>query len=197
MDNLIETGEIQPYTLDQFKEHGEVIEMIHDLEENVQKIREKSYEKYSEVLGRYQEQPHLLDNHIPELVSLLFQYIRNPIIDVIIANEAYKYMYQICKVRSYKVFVKFLPHELPDLDFALRSLSEMDINDNTNWEKRYVLLVWMSVLVLIPFLLSRLDGVSKSVRELTKMEQIFQVCKQNTRNNDPCSTVAAFFVQNF
>lgn len=197
MDTLMESGEIQTYTLEQFKEHAEVIEMINVLEENVQKIREKAYEKYSEVLGRYQEQPHLLDNHIPELVSLLFQYIRNPTTDGIVANEAYKYMYQICKVRSYKVFVKFLPHELPDLDFALRSLSEMDINDNSYWEKRYVLLVWMSVLVLIPFHLSRLDGVSKSTKELTKMEQMFQVCKQNTKNNDPCSTVAAFFCAKF
>lgn len=198
----METGEIPSCTLDQFKEHEEVIEMITNLPENVKTIREKSYEKYSEVLSRYQEQPHLLDSHIPDLLTLLFKYIRDPAVETLVSNEAYKYIYQICKVRSYKVFVKFLPHELTDLDFTLRSLCETIVTDNEYWEKRYVLLVWMSVLVLIPFHLARLDGdgaqsSSNVDGKVTKMEQMYQICKQHTTNNDPCATVAAFFAAKF
>lgn len=197
-DTLMETGEIPSCTLDHFKEHGEVVRMITNLPENFKMIREKSYEKYSEVLSRYQEQPHLLDPHIPELLTLLFKYIRDPAVETLVSNEAYRYIYQICKVRSYKVFVKFLPHELTDLDFTLRSLCETNTADNVYWERRYVLLVWMSVLVLIPFHLARLDGGQTSVDgKVTKMEQMYQICKQHTMNNDPCSTVAAFFAAKF
>lgn len=202
-ETLMETGEIPSCTLDHFKEYDEVVDMILNLPENIKKTREKSYEKYSEVLSRYQEQPHLLDPHIPELLSHLFKYIRQePAVEVTLSNEAYKYIYQICKVRSYKVFVKFLPHELSDLDFTLRSLSQTNVNDNENWEKRYVLLVWMSVLVLIPFHLARLDGdeghsSSQTDKKVKKMEQMYQICKAHTTNNDPCSMVAAFFTAKF
>lgn len=198
----METGEIPSCTLDQFVDYDQVIELIKGLPENVKTVREKSYEKYSETLSHYQEQPHLLDPHIPELLILLFKYIREPSEEVLVANEAYKYIYQICKVRSYKVFVKFLPHELSDLDFTLRTLSLTSITDIEYWEKRYVLLVWMSVLVLIPFHLARLDGdgaqsTSNTDGKVTKMEQMYQICKQHTANNDTCSTVAAFFAAKF
>lgn len=203
-ETLMDTGEIPSCTLDQFTEYDQVTQLIKSLPENVKSVREKSYEKYSETLSHYQEQPHLLDPHIPELLTLLFKYIREPAEDAssIVSDEAYKYIYQICKVRSYKVFVKFLPHELTDLDFTLRSLCETDIKDLESWEKRYVLLVWMSVLVLIPFHLARLDGdgaqSSTNVDgKITKMEQMYQICKQHTPNNDTCATVAAFFAAKF
>uniref|UniRef100_A0A336LLZ4 Tubulin-specific chaperone D n=1 Tax=Culicoides sonorensis TaxID=179676 RepID=A0A336LLZ4_CULSO len=201
-ETLMETGEIPSCTLDHFKEYDQVVQLIKDLPENIKEIQEKSYENFSEILSRYQEQPHLLDPHIPDLLSLLFKFVRDPVVDRSISNEAFKYMYQICKVRSYKVFVKFLPHELSDLDFTLKSLAETNVDDKNAskcWEKRYVLLVWMSVLVLIPFHLARLDGdkVSGVEGKLTKMEQMYQICKHHTKNNDPCSTVAAFFAAKF
>ncbi|XP_063705548.1 tubulin-specific chaperone D [Culicoides brevitarsis] len=203
-ETLAETGEIPSCTLDHFKDYDQVVEMMKSLPENVQKLREKSYEKFSDILSLYQEQPHLLDPHIPEFLTLLFRYIRDPATPNDVQDDAYKYMYQICKVRSYKVFVKFLPHELSDLDFTLKSLADTSGSnlDAGCWERRYILLVWMSVLVLIPFHLARLDGDgAQSSTNLdgktTKMEQMYQICRQHTTTNDPCSTVAAFFAAKF
>lgn len=176
---------------DHFKDYEDVVQMIKDLKKS-EKL-EKSYERYSDLLSRYQEQPHLLDHHIPELISLLVNYIKDPILEDTLKNEAYKYMYQICKVRSYKLFVKFLPHELSDLDFVLELLVSINFDD-TCWEKRYILLVWMTILVLNPFDLARLDANNSKI---PKMEQMYQICKLHTKDNDPCANVAAFFCAKF
>lgn len=170
--------------------------LIEKLPENVKGKAEKSYETYSEILSRYQEQPHLLDKHIQDLLSLLFGFIRQPEVDIALSDEAYKYIYQICKVRSFKIFTKFLPHELSDLDFALNELNRLNVLENSEcWEKRYILLVWMSILVLNPFDLAKLDGFGD--KQDTKMAQMYRICEQYTRNNDPCSMVAAFFCARF
>jgi hypothetical protein len=95
-------------------------------------------------------------------------------------------------VRTFKVFVKFLPHELSDIDFVLRLLEAEKTDEN--WETRYMCLLWMSILVLNPFHFSRLDGSDVTV---TKMERIFRVCKENCKGNDPCSVVAAFLSAKF
>lgn len=170
--------------------------MIQKLPENIKDKSEKSYENYSEVLSRYQEQPHLLDIHIPNFLSLLLAYIRTPDAEQTLSGEVYRYIYQICKVRSFKIFTKFLPHELNDLDFVLNELNKLHQHEGQEcWERRYVLLVWMGILVLNPFDLERLDVIGTSKER--KMEQMFKICTRYTRQNDPCSIVAAFFCARF
>ena len=189
--------------LEFFAELEDVLKMIEDLKnpEIYQKI-EKSYEQYAELLSKYQEQPHLLDPHLPKLIELLLTIVRDPESPDGLKNAGFKYLYQICKVRTYKVFVKFLPHELSDIDFVLELLERQDLDDMDNWETRYMLLLWMSILVLNPFHLSRLDAYATANHESnvpahTKMERIFNLCKLNCRGNDTCSTVASFLSAKF
>lgn len=107
-------------------------------------------------------------------------------------------MYQICKVRTYKVFVKFLPHELSDIDFVLNLVERQVVEVPENWETRYMLLLWMSILVLNPFHFSRLDATAAGDTDsVSIMERIFRVCKNNCRGNDPCSAVGAFLSAKF
>jgi tubulin-specific chaperone D len=189
--------------LDDFLEYDEVIGMIKALPTVYGDKFEKSYEKYNELLSKYQEQPHLLDRHMPALLDALWLVIRVPDSPADLVHAGFKYLYQICKVRTFKVLIKYLPHELSDLDFVLELLEAQDIATSVNWETRYMLLLWMSILVLNPFHLSRLDAFTPAaepnngnsfnhVGRVTKMERIYQVCKASCQSNDTCSSVAAF-----
>jgi tubulin-specific chaperone D len=184
-------------TLETFSEIEEVLKMISELNQVFDKNFEKTYEKFSEILSKYQEQPHLLDHHIPNLIEVLLAIIRNDSSPDGLTHAGFKYLYQICKVRTFKVFVKFLPHELSDIDFVLNLLERQPLDAPENWETRYMLLLWMSILVLNPFHFSRLDATGDGNKELSKMERFFRVCKDNCRGNDPCSAVAGFLSAKF
>lgn len=190
-------------TLELFAELPEVLEMIAGLPISLQTGQfEKSYEIFSERLGRYQEQPHLLDPHLDVLLSNLLVYVRDTASPDGLYHAAFQYIYQISKVRMFKVLVKYLPHEISDLDFVLGKLEAQSADITDHWESRYVLLLWMSILVMNPFQMSRLDAFADNGDSLpdrdaaprTKAERIFRVCQTNTASNDTCSTVAAHLV---
>lgn len=184
-------------TLEHFTEFNEIVKMLNDLKRVHNHEFEHAYEKYLEILSRYQEQPHLLDPYINKMLDILLVYIRDENSPETLFHGAFKYMYQLSNVRTYKVLVKFLPHELSDLEFALVALEKQDLKDLTNWETRYCLLLWMSILILNPFHMSRLDAFSpttetaNNVGEITKMERIYRLCQINCENYDTCSRVAA------
>lgn len=193
MNELDDNEESATCALEYFLDLPTIEAMINKLSDGHGTGFEKSYEEFSRILSRYQEQPHLLNQHLPSLVERLLAYIRNEASPKTLSSAAFKYMYQMCKVRQYKVFVKYLPHEITDLDFVLNSLEEQNAENKDEWETRYMLLLWLSILVLNPFEMSRFDaGDGKS-----KMERIFELCKVNTQSNDTCSTVAAFLTAKF
>lgn len=184
--------------LENFTEHEEVKKMIAELSQVYEKNFERTYEQFSNILSRYQEQPHLLDPHIPALIERLLAIIRHESSPDGLVHAGFKYFYQICKVRTFKVFVKFLPHELSDIDFVLNLLERQNVDEADNWETRYMSLLWMSILVLNPFHFSRLDATGAGDdSSLTKMERIYRLCKDNCKGNDPCSAVAAFLSAKF
>ncbi|XP_037958077.1 tubulin-specific chaperone D [Teleopsis dalmanni] len=202
-------------TLEHFTEVDQVLEMINTMKSTVEVGFEKEFEKFNNVLSRYQEQPHLIDPHLEEMLKLLLGKIQCSGASTPVINAAFKYMYIICKVRTYKVLVKFLPHELSDLEFALNLLEQQDPTEFENWETRYMLLLWMSILVLNPFHMSRLDdfdtnvpsvnaainpaepNLLNSVQQKSKMERIYDLCKLYSASHDTCSSVCAYLAAKF
>lgn len=191
-------------TLELFTELPEVLTLIADLPQSVQAgTFEKSYETYSERLSRYQEQPHLLDPHLERLIGDLLVYIRDAASLPPLVHAAFKYMYQLSKVRTFKVLVKSLPHEITDLEFVLSRLERQGLAGNAEqWESRYMLLLWLSILVLNPFQMSRLDGdlqpnADGETTTLPTAERIFRVCQTSSNSNDTCATVAAHLVSKY
>lgn len=73
----LKDDEMPSNTLETFCELDEVLKMIADLNQVFDKNLEKTYENYSEILSKYQEQPHLLDLHIQQLIDVLLTIIRN------------------------------------------------------------------------------------------------------------------------
>ncbi|XP_053684811.1 tubulin-specific chaperone D [Sabethes cyaneus] len=155
---------------------------------------EEAYQEYSELLGKYQEQPHLLDGSLEELVQGILTYILEQDKSQHVKHRAAKYLYQICKVRTFKAFQKYLPHEIRHLSFVLGYLERQDLEDWQNWETRFLCLLWLSLLVLNPFDLSRLDSDDGGKGT---MERIYEVCRVNCLKEDTCTPIAAYLTAKF
>lgn len=67
----------------------------------------------------------------------------------------------LCKVRGKKYVLQYLPHETKDLYPALAFLVR-ERDSKEHWESKYVILLWLGVIVLLPFNLDTMDsGVLK------------------------------------
>ncbi len=66
-------------------------------------------------------------------------------------------IYQLTKVRGKKYIIQYFPHETKDLYPAIGYLVN-ERNDPNNWESRYVILLWMGVIALLPFNLDTMDS---------------------------------------
>lgn len=115
---------------------------------------ERSMNRVALVLSLYQEKPELLDQHLRELVDLCLARIRS-INSRSNVDCGCQVLYLLCKVRGAKVVRRLLPHAAPDLAVALQLLQQ-DAGGYESWKTRYVALVWLSILVLLPF---ELDSV--------------------------------------
>lgn len=76
----------------------------------------------------------------------------------VLLTRVFKVVYTLSKVRGYKTIVHFFPHEVADLEPTLALLQQQDMDAYETWETRYGLLLWMSVIVLIPFDLTTVDS---------------------------------------
>lgn len=100
--------------LEMFSEHEEVITMIEKLRTvySSEVSAEKAYERLTYILNLYREQPHLLDPHLDSILNKLISIVRNGESSIELKHATFKYLYTIMNVRSYKVVIRHLPHEV-------------------------------------------------------------------------------------
>jgi hypothetical protein len=126
---------------------------------------EGCYERLEKMLVKYQEQPLILSPHVEEMVLPLMGQLEI----CIGAKDAVdgqpdrlhivcRVLQLICRVRGHKHVSKFFPHEVFHLEGCLLLLQAQDKTEHTTWETRYVLLLWLTVLCLIPFDICSLDS---------------------------------------
>jgi hypothetical protein len=88
---------------------------------------ETAAERIVQVLDRYQEQPSILDPQLEAMVTPLLTSVRlvsrgqHP--DAVLTHSC-RVMYTLCKVRGYKTIVKFVPHEVADLEPLVHLLAK-------------------------------------------------------------------------
>lgn len=103
-----------------------------------------------------------------------------------LSQQAFRYLYLLSKVRGPKVILRWFSHEVADLEPVLSLLESQDSTDSEvllkepqtvlyvlltgstelqTWETRYILLLWLSIIVMIPFDLSLLDSSQQSKHE--------------------------------
>ncbi|RHZ73935.1 hypothetical protein CDV55_103407 [Aspergillus turcosus] len=142
-------------------------------------------ERLVNLLEPFQEWPQLLDPHLqallPPLVDAFLAYLvryrdqygsRAPKAEQQVLyplpRAICRLLYTFCKVRGVKVISRFLNNEPKYLDPMLRAFIEWDAlaveepyGENPRqlvWEERYVMLIWLSHLLLAPFDLSSLSS---------------------------------------
>ncbi|KAI5644463.1 tubulin-specific chaperone D [Phthorimaea operculella] len=193
--------------LEHFAEVEDVLNMI----DNVKNIYntpsfEVEYDKLYSILKQYYEQPHLLDPHLDKMLGKFLELIKDKESPTELKHAAFNYMYQIIRVRGYKIVIRHLPHEVSDLLTVLSFLEAQDPNDKETWRSRFVLLLWLSIVVIIPFHMSRLDGfapelpgpsVAGTSKKVTVMERIFNICKTYAMCKDTCAEASAFLASKF
>ncbi|GAA6060441.1 hypothetical protein JCM10212_000034 [Sporobolomyces blumeae] len=143
-------------------------------------------ERMCQQLDEYQEQSYLLDPALESLVSPLIHLVRDHVLacstepsSLPIAqprvHRVARVLYFITKVRGGKTVLRFFPHEVTDLVHLLSLFSPstlpsdaptIDPLSHTTWELRYVLLLWLSLCVRLPFDLSKLhEGTATKIVE--------------------------------
>ena len=85
-------------------------------------------------------------------------------------------VYQLCKTRGPKTVVKLFPHEVADVEPTLHVLQQCRRSDFRTWETRYCLLLWVSMLSLVPFDLATIDSAAPGAEGI--VDSIIGLCKR-------------------
>ena len=140
-------------------------------------------------LDRFQEWPQLLDPSLAALIELL----TGAFVDYLVASKT-KYgpplslgsastsplpraicrlLYSFCKVRGYKVIVGLLNNEPKNLGPMVSSFRAWDRpGTGMAWEERYVMLLWLSHLILAPFELTSISMRNGDAREAALPDEL-------------------------
>uniref|UniRef100_UPI0037E9BBBB tubulin-specific chaperone D n=1 Tax=Semicossyphus pulcher TaxID=241346 RepID=UPI0037E9BBBB len=161
---------------------------------------ESATQRFLVIMNRYQEQPNLLDPHLEWMFNMILEFVKSETSPPSLVHLGFKFLYIICKVRGYKIFMQLFPHEVADVQPVLDLLSRQDPKDTETWETRYMLILWLSMTCLIPFDLYRLDGHLESesgkAREPT-MDRILAIAKSYLLVNDSPRDAASVLVSKF
>ncbi|XP_053767028.1 tubulin-specific chaperone D isoform X2 [Desmodus rotundus] len=162
--------------------------------------REGALQRFRAIMDKYQEQPHLLDPHLEWMMNMLMDIVQDKTSPADLIHLAFKFLYIITKVRGYKTFLRLFPHEVADAHPVLDMVTSQNPKDHETWETRYMLLLWLSVICLIPFDFSRLDGnllCQPGQVRMSVMDRILQIAQSYLVVSDKARDAAAVLVSKF
>ncbi|KAJ3937144.1 MAG: TBCD protein [Lentinula lateritia] len=129
----------------------------------------KLYQKLVNTLDEYQEQSYLLDPYLEKLVTPVVERLRSHAKEFL-SDRSHRgsdfrmwrlsmLLYSYTKCRGYKTIIRFFPHEVADLWTVLGYLDAENgcAQNPEQWALRYVLLLWLSLVCMLPFHLSQFD----------------------------------------
>ncbi|KAJ1030323.1 hypothetical protein NDA16_001233 [Ustilago loliicola] len=142
------------------------------------------------ILDEYQDQSNLLDPYLERIVlppvEALQRHVRalsnscnvdsSSQLPAEAVTRLSKLVYAYTKVRGHKTIVHYFPHEVADLPATLTFLEELqksaisDVAESSAaycWELRYICLLWLSLICMIPFDLAKFDQTGQSSTETT------------------------------
>jgi hypothetical protein len=142
---------------------------------------ESELERFLTLIDLYQENPQLLDPYLNQMIA--------PMIDLLLSKmlvkdynvegsvHLFKILYRLSKTRGHKVIVKFFTHEAshlePVIDFFVHVSSVSSYS--RHWEMRFITLLWISLLCMIPFDLDRIDSMLGSEK---LVDRVLNICKR-------------------
>ncbi|WMV11263.1 hypothetical protein MTR67_004648 [Solanum verrucosum] len=125
-------------------------------------------------MDKYQEQGQLLEPYLESMVSPLMSIVRSKAVERAAASEEILevikpvciIIYSLVTVCGYKAVVKFFPHQVSDLELAVSLLEKchntqagtsLRQESTGEMEAKCVILLWLYILVLIPFDIASMD----------------------------------------
>lgn len=85
----------------------------------------------------------------------------------------------ISDIHASLFIVKFMSHEVTDLEPVFEFLSSMDSTKSELWEARYICFIWLSLICMIPFDLKKVDSGLQS--------QVSSDLSKHNKANKGCS----------
>ncbi|KAI9126819.1 hypothetical protein K1719_002415 [Acacia pycnantha] len=172
-----------------------------------------SVHKIRSILDKYQEQGQLLEPYLESIVSPLMHIVRSRTIELgVESDEILEIIKPICiiiyslvTVSGYKTVIKFFPHQVSDLELAVSllekchhtsSLTSLRQESTGEMEAKCVMLLWLYILVLIPFDISTVDTSIANNTNLNDLEltplvsRILGFCKDYLSTAGPMRTMA-------
>lgn len=134
------------------------------------------------LLDRFQEWPQLLDPFLAALIQLLTNAFISYLTSSVdqygptalqgtastspLPRAICGLLYSFCKVRGYKVIVRLLNNEPKYLSLMLSTFRAWDTpSAGMTWEERYIMLLWLSHLMLAPFELANISVRNGEIAE--------------------------------
>ncbi|KAK7390830.1 hypothetical protein VNO78_18945 [Psophocarpus tetragonolobus] len=201
---------LQKYFL---QEWNTVKSLLDDIVSKSRVSNPSSVHRIRSILDKYQEQGQLLEPYLETIVSPLMNIIRSRTIELGVAsNEILEIIKPICiivytlvTVCGYKSVIKFFPHQVSDLELAVsllekchhtNSVTSLRQESTGEMEAKCVTLLWLYILVLVPFDISTVDTSIANNDDLTEFElsplvlRIIGFCKDYLSTAGPMRTMA-------
>ncbi|KAG5538591.1 hypothetical protein RHGRI_019238 [Rhododendron griersonianum] len=176
-----------------------------------------SVHKIRTIVDKYQEQGQLLEPYLESIVSPLMLIVRSRTIELgTDSNEVIEVIKPICIIIyslvtlcGYKAVTKFFPHQVSDFELAVALLEKCHVANSVTslrqestgeMEAKCVMLLWLSILVLIPFDISSVDSSIVYANNIEADEppplvlRILEFSKDYLSNAGPMRTMAGLLL---
>ncbi|XP_059312914.1 tubulin-folding cofactor D [Lycium ferocissimum] len=162
---------LQRYFLQEWKL---VKSLLDDIISNGRVTDISSVHKIRSIMDKYQEQGQLLEPYLESMISPLMSIVRSKAVELAAASEDILevikpvciIIYSLVTVCGYKAVVKFFPHQVSDLELAVSLLEKchntqagtsLRHESTGEMEAKCVILLWLYILVLVPFDIASVD----------------------------------------
>jgi hypothetical protein len=176
-----------------------------------------SAHKIRSIMDKYQEQGQLLEPYLETVISPLMAIVRSKTIQLhTLSHEIIQLMNPLCiiiyslvTVCGYKSVIRFFPHQVSDLELAVSLLEKSHATkagtslrqeSTGEMETKCVVLLWLSILVLVPFDISSVDTSFVNTGEFGDesppplVTRIVELCKDYLCNAGPMRTMAGLLL---
>ncbi|XP_076886463.1 tubulin-folding cofactor D-like [Bidens hawaiensis] len=205
---------LQRYFLQEWKL---VKSILDDIVSNGQVTDLSSVRKIRSIMDKYQEQGQLLEPYLESIISPLMLIVRTKTIELgADSNELVKIIKPICiiiytlvTVCGYKAVIRFFPHQVSDLEPAVSLLEKchgtstgtaLRQESTGEMETKCVILLWLSILVLVPFDISSVDTSIVNIKSVDANEppplvaRILKISKEYLSSAGPMQTIASLLL---
>lgn len=203
MDNAELEAQQCPKSLERFVDYEKCTSLIDSLHDKLgsasDSVKAESeaeilVETFRRLIDTYQELPELLDSYLSELIQRLIVGLDDVNISDARYHTVFKFLYQLIKVTGFKTIAKRFPHDVNKLPLLIELLNREDPNDKKNWQTRYVLTVWLSIVILAPFDLVKFetDSTDSSISD-----KIYTLLTSNLANFDSSQHATSYCLAKF